>query len=173
MKNLYPMIVLLACTTGVSAGEWTVTTSNAGKYRVKFPGRPVTMTHSEKTFFGKLDHHIQVVYTSQGFFGVHYVDCPDALVEGDGRLALEGVALGWKAMLSNNARVVEEKLITLNNHPGKLMVLEKNVAGRKVRAYCRAYLVNSRLYQLIAIDNGGLQTADVDRFTSSFQLLKP
>lgn len=57
-------------------------------------------------------------------------------------------------------------------HPGRVLILRRNISGTPLRIYSRLYLVGKRLYSLIVstLDEGGVSEDLVKKFMESFRL---
>jgi hypothetical protein len=69
--------------------------------------------------------------------------------------------------------VLTKRSITLaNRHPGRVLILRRNISGTPLRVYSRLYLVGQRLYSLIVstLDEGGASEDVVKKFMDSFKL---
>ncbi len=70
--------------------------------------------------------------------------------------------------------VLHKRSVTLaGGHPGRVLILRRNISGTPLRIYSRLYLVKQRLYSLIVstLDSGGVGEDVVKKFMDSFKLL--
>jgi hypothetical protein len=68
--------------------------------------------------------------------------------------------------------VLHKRTVTLAGHPGRVLILRRNISGTPLRIYSRLYLVGRRVYSLIVstLDTGGVSEDVVKRFFESFKL---
>jgi len=69
--------------------------------------------------------------------------------------------------------VLHKRNVTIGAHPGRVLILRRNISGTALRIYSRLYLVGPRLYSLIVstLDVGGVSEDLVKKFMDSFKLL--
>ncbi len=102
---------------------------------------------------------------------VGYADYPEGIVE---RMNLDqSLDAARDGMLGEySARVTNEKRILLDSYPGKEFSFEGTIKNTRFTGYSRIFLVDQRLYQLIAIgERAVVDKEDVDRFFLSFERL--
>jgi hypothetical protein len=72
-----------------------------------------------------------------------------------------------------STEVLHRRTLTLpGGHPGRVLILRRNISGTPLRVYSRLYLVGRRLYSLIVstLDVGGVSEDVVKKFMESFKL---
>jgi hypothetical protein len=114
-----------------AGGEWTTYTSKEGKYTIEFPTKPKEQGAMVMSEFGATDADSR---TS----GCGMASVPSPNKAADPATVLNAMTAGYKA----NAKVLEEKDITINGAPGKHLVIE----NEKHRKWIRVYLINDRIY---------------------------
>jgi hypothetical protein len=70
--------------------------------------------------------------------------------------------------------VLHKRSVTLSGgHPGRVLILRRNISGTPLRVYSRLHLVGLRLYSLIVstLDVGGVSEDVVKKFMESFKVL--
>jgi hypothetical protein len=103
----------------------------------------------------------------KGVWGVFHIDLPGVIAAG----GMDDVIDSYRdAYLSNQeARLLGEKSITLDNHPGRAWHVDSAISGR---GFVKAYLVGNRFFMVAAFgDEQFLKSEETGRFFSSFQLV--
>lgn len=86
-----------------------------------------------------------------------------------------------EAFLDDHARpprrgftdILHKRVVTLpGGHPGRVLIVRRDISGTPLRVYSRIYLVGRRLYSLIVstLDVGGVSEKVVKKFMDSFKL---
>lgn len=146
-------------------------TSDAGKFRVKFPGKPRVDSKELASGPGgvqaipvtteRVEGHNGVV------FAVTFADYPDTFLGVKAKTVLDGVRDGMKG---KDGVVREDREVTLGGTiPGRELRIE---AGKRV-IRARVFLTGTRLYQVMV--TGERQPADgksADEFLRSFEVVK-
>jgi hypothetical protein len=154
--------VLLAAGSGCSRLSWQEYTSAEGGYRVLLPGTPLVQTIKQGTGSGSFEQHAVVVSLREGDFHAAHADLPTGLV-----LDFTSVIQGQATLL--DARVVEDREMTLAGHKGRAYELE--IKPRRQVLSGRIVLVGNRLYHLmVAAQTLGGSSAEVKTFFESFRL---
>ncbi len=135
------------------------------------PGTPTEEKTTTKTEYGTLPSTIfSVVRQNEAGYLVGYLDFPQNLTLNSSELnqALSAIASGFAE--GSRGRLISQETVRLGNFPGREIRLqfERGVIGRG-----RIYLVNKRLYVVMAITNKESSlTKSIQGFLNSFQLLK-
>lgn len=146
-------------------------TSDAGKFRVKFPGKPRADSKELASGPGGVQAIPVTTERVEGpngvIFAVTFADYPDTFLGVKAGTVLDGVRDGMKG---KDGVVKEYKEITLGGTiPGREIRIE---AGKKV-IRAKVFLAGTRLYQVMV--TGDRQPADgksADEFLRSFELVK-
>jgi hypothetical protein len=146
-------------------------TSDAGKFRVKFPGKPKVDSKELGSGPGGVQAIPVTTERVEGSNGVVYAvtfaDYPDTFLGVKAATVLDGVRDG---MRGKDGTVKEYKEVTLNGTiPGREIRIE---AGKRV-VRARVFLTGTRLYQVMV--TGDKQPADgksADEFLKSFEIVK-
>lgn len=146
-------------------------TSDAGKFRVKFAGKPKVETKELASGPGGVQAIPVTTERCEGpnntVFAVTFADYPDSFLGVKPKTVLDGVRDGMKG---KDGVVKDEKDVTLGGTvPGREFRIE---AGKKV-IRARIFLAGTRLYQVMV--TGERQPADgksADEFLKSFEILK-
>lgn len=149
--------------------NWKTQISKDGAFSVAMPSSAKAEKRVVKTATGQLDVHMLVAEgRDEALYAVSYSDFPEAEVKRNTvAKRLDNARDG--AVSSARGKLRSEKSITLDNHPGREIVVEKDGA---VVAKMRIYVINNRLYQVMALCNGAGSSKDAGIFMDSFRLTK-
>jgi hypothetical protein len=138
-------------------------------FAASFPGEPkVTVLPEEDDKVGYTEARVEVpggqVSFAAGFsdYPAPEVAKPDAFLDDHANQPRRGFT-----------EVLHKRTVTLaGGHPGRVLILRRNISGTPLRVYSRLYLVGRRLYSLIVstLDVGGVSEDVVKRFMDSFKL---
>lgn len=153
-----------------SASAWTRLTPSDAGFSVSMPGKPEPQTRVESLPDGsKLEHHVYFAEAKPSSYVVNYNDLdydvdPSKVAKLFDDVRDEGVR-------ARHSKVVEEKDIQLDGHPGRERLEELDGAGGPVILKFRVYLVGRRLYTLMASGPKNADTAaHADKFLVSFRV---
>ena len=146
-------------------------TSDVGKFRVKFPGKPKVDSKELASGPGGVQPIPVTTERVEGpsgvVFAVTFADYPDTFLGVKAKTVLDGVRDGMKG---KDGVVKEDKEVALGGTtPGREIRIE---AGKKV-IRARVFLAGTRLYQVMV--TGDRQPADgksADEFLRSFEIVK-
>jgi HEAT repeat protein len=156
-----------------AAGGQTYSPAGGG-FAVTLPSPPKEQIQKEKLpEGGTIDHHIYLASGGRsGEFAVRYFDVDSDIPPENAKVLFD--ALRDEDVSARKARVVEERDVTLDGHPGRERVEEVAASnGKPVTTKIRTYLVGRRIYQVISARPPGADEAAVaacDRFHDSFRL---
>jgi hypothetical protein len=171
-KSLTTFLIIAAASLALGFRQappagWSRFTSEEGRFSVSMPGpdapkdQPTTKTDPK---FGSYTTHLLMKKGDKGLFLAGWVDyAPGVQVNVQGELAAnrDNFIKGVKA------RLLSERPVTLDGHPGIEFTAESDQASFR----SRVYVVGQRPYQLIAVTFKGFDdSASVNHFFSSFQL---
>jgi hypothetical protein len=145
-----------------------------GGFAVLLPGKPREEKASQDTPKGKTETHMYILEDGRHLYTVAYADLPGVIPRGpDIDKALEG---GREGMLRSfpQAKLRQEKKIELAGYPGRGYDLELIADGKRFLLRMRMYLVNQRLFQVLAQvpeEESGLR--DLEIYFGSFELVSP
>lgn len=175
----YPCAVVLclalACATltACTRSEWQeLAVGNAG-FSVLMRGQPRYTRQQLDTPSGTMFAHLYASDRPDSFFAVGYSDYPVALVVGAPPAALfAGVRDTWVRRI-NGVLVASDNSVKLaGQYPGLEFTAEGKLNGADTFVQARLYLVDQRLYQLIAMGRKGeVPQGVVNRFLNSFRLI--
>jgi len=153
-------------------GAWREFTCVEGNFAISLPGKPEKETQRFDTPFGKMDQQMFAVERDDRMaYMVGYADYPEHIVERiDVDQSFDATRDG---MLGEyGARVTNETRIRLDSYPGREFSFEGTIKNTRFTGYSRIFLVDQRLYQLIAIgERAAVDKEDVNRFFLSFERL--
>jgi hypothetical protein len=153
----------------VRSGGWREFSSTEGRFRVQMPGTPVHKTQNVPLGGAQLVLHVFAHESAGGqeAYVVMYNDYPAALVQPGAAAAVLTGAQDGAIRGMPGSKLTSARDITLDGYPGRELALE--VSG-KGKVHYRLYLVNNRLYQVVA-QQARPSAETVEKFFNSFQLL--
>jgi hypothetical protein len=172
-----PLCTVLVCAALVLAGcapelDWRELSVPEGGFAVLLPGKARAEARTLDTTAGALTMTMYAVSLKQGTMAVAYTDYPAAALAGEhGREQLNAER---DALLRNiGAAAHSEEEIVIGGLPGRQVYAEGRTGARGVLLKARFVVVGNRLYQIAYVgEHGGLATADIDMFLTSFKLLR-
>jgi hypothetical protein len=172
MKRYLRIPVLLACVMAVGcSARQREFTSSEGRFRVLMPGTPTEQPEGEDTFAGPASgkRFLAVVGTPETEryrgYGVSYIDYPERYIRS---MSAEKIFKEQKdSVVPSDGSLVQERTMTISGHRG----FELEVAWHDGKTVVfHMYLVEQRLYMVVAKYPGGTRPPEVDAFFNSFQL---
>lgn len=148
--------------------SWQWKTYQGEGFSISFPGEPrITDLPPDSDRFGFTEAKVDVP-GGQVSFAAGYSDHPPAVVAKPEAFLDERV----NAPRRGTTEVVHKRSQSIGNHPGRVLILKRNISGTPLRVYSRLYLVGPRLYTLIVstLETGGVSEDIVKRFMDSFAL---
>jgi hypothetical protein len=160
------LILLLAIASSLSAiqdGEWVRLAPPGGGFSIMMPGKAKEEVQPSADF----TLHMYDVDTANGIYMAGYGDyAPRIHLDPVGELA----ANRDNFLKGLNAELIESKNISLDGHAG----LEFTGKSSDNFFKSRVYLIGNRVYQIaVAIDSSKDDTANINRFFTSFAFTKP
>lgn len=157
--------------TGPAANAWITYTWPPDRYSIMMPRQPRRQT--------RFHSGVQVSMAScdMGPVGAYFVAASRAtmVLPGqafDAKAALEGGVNG--ALANSGGKLISQKNIQLDGHPGREISFNGSSAGRSFTAYARLYVVDTTVYQTMFLGPSGSHPgADLNKFFDSFKLLDP
>jgi hypothetical protein len=140
--------------------------SEAGRFSVMLPGKPMEQKLTAATPGGMVDIYLFTARGEKTLYRVSYLDYPGDSVKQQGAAAVLDSNRD-SFVTTVKGRLVSDKKTTLDGHPGRDFTVETD----KAKFRMREFLVGSRLYQALT---GGpsLDTPEIQRFQDSFKPLK-
>lgn len=154
--------------TALPVDSWVWKAYRGDHFTALFPGEPrVSTLAAEEDRLGYTEAHLDVP-GGQVSFAVGFSDYSASQVE-HAETFLDAHANAPRRGLTD---VLHERPITLpGGHPGRVLILRRNISGTPLRIYSRLHLVGRRLYSLIVstLDAGGVGEDVVKKFMESFK----
>jgi len=151
----------------IRAEQWDTFSSSVGGFSILMPGEPqesATVLSHSPFYVDGLRQYSASVGMDVGLFSVVEHVYPERLSENLDRY----VSLATKAA---NARVVEQKDVTISGLVGRRLTLETDIRGMTIVQEQTILVSGARLFQLVALSSGKpLNHADIDRFFESFKV---
>ena len=163
-RRLLPALgLLLVGGCGPSFSEYT---SAEGRYTVRVPAAP--RLSKKETAAG--DTSLAIVEQPNGRYVVAYLDLKAGPGEGDAKAQQRLEGARDAAARSVGGAVLADRAITLaGKYPGRDVTIE--LPGKEDLARDRMYLVNGRLYQVMATGRKWwVESSDTQKFLDSFRL---
>jgi hypothetical protein len=174
------LTVEVAPSREISLDGWENFVTPDGACKIMFPDKPQEQQYFIESPAGKLEVH-SYKYTGSASYFLSYTDYPDSIDKPElSTLALDHARDG--SLRQVNGRLISEANISIQGHPGRLIVVESpngGPSGSLIRN--NVYLVGRRLYSMqVAILQSGdtsVQTShSLDsatlKFLNSFELSK-
>ncbi len=170
------LVLLTACaaqSTRSDAVQWKEIVSVEGRFKLTFPGEPVTRFHDRETLEGNVRATEIYVGFRQITFMLMWADLPNAADTSEDRLR-GNYDLFRDGMLEKaGAKLRSEKDVRANGRLGREISLS---VGSQFVKY-RIYVIDGRQYQLITsrdytLRNDPALQKQVDKFLDSFQLIE-
>jgi len=163
------MTALAAC----NGSEWQELPVREGDFNVLMRSQPHYARQQLDTPSGKIPAHLYSSARPESYFAVGYSDYPLAQIVGGSPEALFAhVRDTWvKRIEGNPVRMSPVKLA--GQYPGVEFSAEGKVKGAETFLDARLYLVDQRLYQVIAMGRKGeVPQGVVNRYLNSFKLIE-
>jgi hypothetical protein len=162
---------LAACTRAGS--EWREMAVHEGGFSILMHGQPQYMRQTLDTPAGKMEAHLYASERPDAYFAVGYSDYPLAFVLGGSPQELfAGVRDTWVRRLEGRL-VSRDDRISAGTYPGYAFSAEGKAKGADAILDARLYLVDQRLYQIVAITRRHeVAQGVVNRYLDSFKLIE-
>jgi hypothetical protein len=151
--------------------DWKEFTSDEGRFSVLLPRTPRQTTETVDAPAGEIDEHTFTTIYGSITYVVSYSDYPQNLTTGDTRAVLD--SLRDSAVTSFNGKLLSERSISLNGHPGRELKIQVSDDAGTAIARFRIFLVRNRLYYLYTLaPEERSPSPSVDKFLNSFKLVQ-
>jgi len=154
-------------------GKENFFTSEEGYFSISFPGEPTESSEEISTAIGPMTIVMYTYESRNGVYLAGYSDYPDEIIEqSDPNDLLNGAQSG--AVSNVNGQLISSKDIDIATYPGKQVVFNIPKSNRVPPGgigKAHFYLVDSRLYQILSIEEGSNVSAAANQFLDSFDLL--
>jgi hypothetical protein len=163
--------VLGACSP--SGSEWQPLTVHEGGFSILMRGQPQYQRQVLDTPAGKMEAHLYSSDRPDAYYAVGYSDYPLALVVGGSAEELfAGVRDTWVRRLEGRLTAADDR-ITKGKYPGYAFSARGKANGADALLDARLYLVDQRLYQIVAIGRKHeVSQGVVNRYLDSFALVE-
>lgn len=180
------LLVLSALFAACGSSEWRDLEVSEGAFAVIMRGQPQYVRQDINTPAGKMTAHLYSSDRPDTYYAVGYVDYPLGLVAGSPpEQLLASVRDTWVRRVQGRLIASDATLRLDGKYPGLEFSAEgsRPAAGKapprgdgqkpvETLLQARLYLVDQRLYQLIAMGRKGeLPQGDVNRFLKSFRVI--
>jgi hypothetical protein len=173
MRKLGLALIFLAILAGCGpASEWRELAVPEGGFAILMRGQPQYFPQQLDTPAGKMSAYLYSSDRPDAYFAVGYTDFPLALAVGAAPDKIfAGARDTWvKRIDGTPGRLTPLKLA--GKYPGVHFTAEGKYRDREAVVEGRLYLVDQRLYQMVAIsEKGAIAQGVVNRFLASFRLM--
>jgi hypothetical protein len=150
-----------------SKTDWKEFTSKEGHFKVLMPGKPEHNNLDSVSDFGKGILHMNSAQANGTMYAGNYSDFPEGIKKVPIKQVFDSSRDG--AVGNLDGKLVSEKDIELNKHPGREILIA--VAGGVRLFRVRVYLVDRRLYQVVVFGpKEAANSKEADKFLDSFKL---
>ena len=172
MKLLVFLLSLMLVAGCGSRSEWQELAVPDGGFAILMRGAPHYVPQQFNTPAGKLSAHLYSSDRPDAYFAVGYTDYPLALaVTSAPEKVFEGARDTWVKRI--DGRLTSTTPLKLENkHPGMQFTATGKYQERDVLVEGRLFLVDQRLYQIIAMSRQGeVAQGVVNRYFESFRMI--
>lgn len=169
--SVFIAFIVLAV-TACTQSEWRELAINEGGFSILMRGQANYARQPIDTPAGRMVGHLYSSDRPDGYFAVGYSDYPIAHVIGSSENdVLTGVRDTWVRRV--DGKLTMSGAIEIGGkYPGLEFAAEGKVKGADTFLHGRLYLVDQRLYQVIALARKGeMPQGVVNRFLNSFKLI--
>lgn len=162
---------LLSLSCGQS--EWRPMEVSEGGFRVLMRGQPNVTKQALDSPAGKMTAYLYSSDRPASYYAVGYTDYPLALVVGkDPDKVFEGVRDTWVRRIGGRRVGADSKLMLAGGYPGLEFTAEGDSKGTEAFMQARIFLVDQRLYQVIAMGRkNAVPQGEINRYLNSFTLV--
>jgi hypothetical protein len=174
------VVTLAAC----GGSQWRDLEVSEGAFAVLMRAEPHYVRQDIDTPAGKMTAHLYSSDRPDSYYAVGYADYPLSLVAGTPPEQLfAGIRDTWVRRIEGRLVASDTSLKLAGKHPGLEFSAEgtsargskvSDAAGKPIETFVQArlYLVDQRLYQVIAMGRKGeVPQGDVNRYLKSFRLV--
>lgn len=152
--------------------DWQEFLVREANFRVELPGKPTHEEQAVKTKLGEIKRHLYSLEAEPVYYIIAHTDFPVAIDSPESAKAIfDNIRDSFAG--STQGTLKSEKEVTCGPYPGREIVLQ----GPEVTCQMRVYLIQNRLYGLIAVvpdetEQAELAQENTRRFWDSFELLE-
>ena len=156
----------LVLTFALAQETWKEYVYEADGFAISMPQEPVLSKSSVDTKAGPVEMHNYMVELGQdAALLVSMADYGSSMQNADPKAVLQGGKEG--AMRNTNSHLISERPLTLQGYPGLGIETENDT----MHFSARFYMVNTRLYQTVAVTSIGKPYTGTNRFHESLRLV--
>jgi predicted RNase H-like HicB family nuclease len=160
------------------SSDWVEVSSAEGGFTALFPSKPSEQTQSVPSAMGDIKMQIFMApLGTEAIFGVMYNDFPLDISTATGEDFEKIMDNGRDSALANmGGELISEEKVSLGDYSGRHIIFEipENKLPGGGKGILRVYLVENRLYQLIALgSHEAISDEDIEFFINSFELTAP
>jgi hypothetical protein len=173
MLNVVLLLVLSLFATACGQSEWRSLEVSDGGFRVLMRGQPQVAKQDLDTPAGRMTAYLYSSDRPSSYYAVGYSDYPLALIVAqDPQKLFTGVRDTWVRRIGGRLVSADRKLTLAGRYPGLEFTAEGNARGAAAFVQARLYLVDQRLYQVIAMGRKNeVPQGEVNRFVNSFEIV--
>jgi hypothetical protein len=175
-RFLRTLLFLTLCAFCASCGksEWRPLEVSEAGFRVLMRGQPGYAKQDVNTPAGRMTAHLYSSDRPSSYYAVGYSDYPLALVVGENPAKIfEGVRDTWVRRIGGRLVAPDSKLTLAGGYSGLEFTAEGKNRGSDAFVQARLFLVDQRLYQVIAMGRKNeVPQGEMNRFLNSFQLVR-
>lgn len=163
----------LAAVAACTQSDWReLAVSDAG-FRVLMRGEAHYVRQDLDTPAGKMSAHLYSSDRPDSYFAVGYSDYPLALIVGARpEQVFAGVRDTWVRRIEGKLISSDRELSLAGKYPGMEFIAEGKTKGADTFVQARLYLVEQRLFQVIAMGRKNeVPQGTVNRYLNSFELI--
>jgi hypothetical protein len=167
------LVVFCALASSCGKSEWRPLKVSQGGFQILMREDPHYAKQDVDTPAGPMSAHLYSSDRPVSYYAVGYSDYPLALVIGEKPdKVFSGVRDTWVRRLGGRLVAPDAKLTLAGQYPGLEFNAEGRAKGADAFVQARLYLVDQRLYQVIAMGlKNQVPQGEVNRFLNSFELV--
>jgi hypothetical protein len=169
------VLLLLTCVLAACGkSDWHELEVPEGGFSVLMRSEPRYLKHELDTPAGKMTAHLYSSDRPSSYYAVGYSDYPVALViASTPEQIFAGVRDTWVRRIGGRLVKTDNQLKLAGTYPGLQFEAEGQANGANAFVQARIFLVDQRLYQVIAMGRKNeVPQGEINRFLDSFRLVK-
>jgi hypothetical protein len=171
--TLFCVLAVVSVLSACGQSEWRELPVSDGAFSILMRGEPTYARQQLNTPAGKMVAHLYSSDRPDSFFAVGYADYPLAAVVGRPPADLfSGVRDTWLRRIEGKLTASDNGIKLAGQYPGLEFQAGGKVKGTDAFVHARFYLVDQRLYQIIAMGRkDAVPQGVINRFLNSFRLI--
>ena len=172
-RTLLCLLGLIGMLAACAQSEWRELPVSDGAFSVLMRGEPTYARQQLNTPAGRMFAHLYSSDRPDSFFAVGYADYPlAAVVGGSPRDLFSDVRDTWLRRIDGKLTASDTSIKLEGKYPGAEFQAQGKVKDADTFLHARFYLVDQRLYQVIAMGRkNSVSQGVVNRFLNSFRLI--